>query len=82
MVKHIVMWKIQSVNHQSKQETAQDIKAALEDLNGKIIETIPLAEDIPTIGTVTLNLSNYRWIVFEVITNSYQYAISNPIYLK
>ena len=50
--------------------------------DGEIIETIPLAEDIPTIGTLTLNLSNYRWIVFEVMTKSYQYAISNPIYLK
>jgi len=50
--------------------------------DGKIIETIPLAEDIPTIGTLTLNLSNYQWIVFEVITKSYQYAISNPIYLN
>lgn len=50
--------------------------------DGKVIETIPLAEDIPTIGTLTLNLSNYRWIVFEVITKSYKYAISNPIYLN
>ena len=36
MVKHIVMWKIQGVNGQSKEETAQEIKRTLEDLNGKI----------------------------------------------
>lgn len=59
---------------------------SLEALNviadGQVIETIPLAEDVPTLGTVTLNLSNYQWVVFEVITKSYEYAISNPIYLK
>lgn len=33
MVKHIVMWKIQGVNGQSKEETAQEIKRTLEDLN-------------------------------------------------
>ena len=37
MVKHIVMWKIQGVNGQSKEETAQEIKRTLEDLNGKKI---------------------------------------------
>ena len=36
MVKHIVMWKIQGVNNQSKEETAKQMKEALEDLNGKI----------------------------------------------
>ena len=36
MVKHIVMWKIEGINNQSKQETAQHIKAALEDLKGNI----------------------------------------------
>lgn len=50
--------------------------------DGKVIETISLAEDVPTIGTLTLNLSNYTWVVFEVLTNSYAYAISNPIYMK
>ncbi len=50
--------------------------------DGKVIETIALAEDVPTIGTLTLNLSNYKWVVFEVLTKSYAYAISNPIYMK
>ncbi|MDO5793788.1 MAG: CehA/McbA family metallohydrolase [Turicibacter sp.] len=58
----------------------------LEELNiiadGDVIEKIPLASDVPTIGTLTLNLSDYHWVVFEVISKSFEYAISNPIYLK
>lgn len=61
-------------------------QGSLEALNviadGQVIETIPLAEDVPTLGTINLNLSNYQWVVFEVISKSYEYAISNPIYLK
>ena len=61
-------------------------QGSLESLNviadGQVIETIPLAEDVPTLGTINLNLSNYQWVVFEVISKSYEYAISNPIYLK
>lgn len=58
----------------------------LEELNiiadGDVIEKVPLASDVPTIGTLTLNLSDYHWVVFEVISKSFEYAISNPIYLK
>ena len=36
MVKHIVMWKIKGTNGLTKEETAQEIKRSLEDLNGKI----------------------------------------------
>lgn len=50
--------------------------------DGKVIEEIPLAANVPTIGTVTLNLSPYHWVVFEVTSESFEYAISNPIYLK
>ena len=36
MVKHIVMWKIKETNGLTKEQTAQQIKEALEGLNGKI----------------------------------------------
>ncbi len=36
MIKHIVMWKIESVNGLSKRDTALQIKQELEALNGKI----------------------------------------------
>ena len=42
MVKHIVMWKIQGINGQTKEETAQQIKRGLEDLNGQIEGLIKL----------------------------------------
>ena len=36
MVKHIVMWKIKETHGLTKEQTAQQIKEALEGLNGKI----------------------------------------------
>ncbi|MDE5977804.1 MAG: CehA/McbA family metallohydrolase, partial [Turicibacter sp.] len=50
--------------------------------DGEVIESVALAEDAPTLGTLTINLSNYHWVLFEVRTTSYEYAISNPIYLN
>ena len=50
--------------------------------DGKVIQTIPLAKNVPNLGTITLNLSDCHWVVFEVLTTSYEYALSNPIYLK
>lgn len=50
--------------------------------DGEIIQEVPLAKNVPNLGTLNLNLSDYQWVAFEVLTTSYEYALSNPIYLK
>ncbi|MGL4337896.1 MAG: CehA/McbA family metallohydrolase [Turicibacter sp.] len=49
--------------------------------DGIIIESVDLdANDVKE--GIELNVSGYQWLVFEVLTNDYGYAISNPIYVK
>ena len=80
MVKHIVMWKIQGVNSQSKEETAQRIKEALEDLNGKIEGLINLEVGIDFLQSdMSYDVVLYSELVDKAALDFYQ---NHPLHVK
>ncbi len=80
MVKHIVMWKIQGHNGQTKEETAQQIKRALEDLNGKIEGLIKLEVGIDFLKTD----SSYDVVLYSELTDkeALDFYQNHPLHVK
>ena len=80
MVKHIVMWKIQGVNGQSKEETAQEIKRTLEDLNGKIEGLIHLEVGIDFLQSD----ASYDVVLYSELANkeALDFYQNHPLHVK
>lgn len=80
MVKHIVMWKIQGHNGQTKDETARQIKGALEDLNGKIEGLIKLEVGIDFLKTD----SSYDVVLYSELTDqaALEFYQNHPLHVK
>ena len=80
MVKHIVMWKIKEVNNQSKEETAQRIKATLEDLNGQIEGLINLEVGIDFLQSdMSYDVVLYSELADKAALDFYQ---NHPLHMK
>ncbi len=80
MVKHIVMWKIQGVNGQSKEETAQTIKRTLEDLNGKIEGLIHLEVGLDFLQSE----ASYDVVLYSELTDkeALDFYQNHPLHVK
>ena len=80
MVKHIVMWKIQGINGQTKEETAQQIKRGLEDLNGQIEGLIKLEVGIDFLQTD----SSYDVVLYSELTDkeALDFYQNHPLHVK
>ena len=80
MIKHIVMWKIQGVNNQSKEETAKQMKEALEDLNGKIEGLINLEVGIDFLHSdMSYDVVLYSELADKAALDFYQ---NHPLHIK
>jgi len=80
MVTHIAMWKIKEVNNQSKEETAQRIKATLEDLNGQIEGLINLEVGIDFLQSdMSYDVVLYSELADKAALDFYQ---NHPLHMK
>ena len=80
MVKHIVMWKIKGTNGLTKEETAQEIKRSLEDLNGKIEGLLRLEVGIDFLQSeASYDVVLYSELVDKAALEYYQ---THPLHVK